>query len=136
MLDIDRFKQLNDTLGHPAGDQAIVTVAETLTDSFRAGHDLVVRYGGDEFAVLMLGMSLPQAEGRLRNVASRIAAVSFGPDDAPLQITVSSGAVELSAGDTRASLVERADQALYEAKRLGRNRVVAKAKPTLRDLMG
>lgn len=134
LLDIDRFKAINDTLGHPVGDRAIVVVATTLKDSVRAGQDMVARFGGDEFAVLMSEATLQQASHRLRMVAAALAEVSLGPQHAP-KVTFSCGIVELSAGDTPASLVERADAALYEAKHLGRNRIVTKEKPTLRDLM-
>jgi diguanylate cyclase len=135
LLDIDHFKSINDTLGHPIGDRAITLVAKTLKESVRSSQDVVARFGGDEFAVLMAEATLQQAAHRLRMVATGLAAVSLGPEEAPMKITLSCGIVELSAGDTPASLVERADAALYEAKRLGRNRVVTKEKPTLRDLM-
>jgi diguanylate cyclase len=134
LIDIDHFKQVNDTAGHPAGDRALTMVAQSLTESFRAGDDLVARFGGDEFAVLIDGMTLPQAENRLRTVSAAIGALRLGSDEHPIRITVSCGVVEFSAGDTDASLLERADAAMYEAKRLGRNRVVSRAKPTLREL--
>ena len=99
-------------------------------------HDLVARLGGDEFALLMTGLTLRQAEFRLKTVISALAAAHFpGVDQASFTLTVSCGAAEFSAGDTTASLIHRADEALYQAKNLGKNRVVTKASPFLADLM-
>jgi diguanylate cyclase len=134
MLDVDDFKSINDTHGHPVGDRALLAVAQSLKSSVREGSDVVARIGGDEFAVLIADLTLPQAEGRLRMLGSSLAAVQFEtPGGAPLKITLSCGVAEHSAGDTIESLMERADKALYEAKRLGKNCIVSKVKPTLRD---
>jgi diguanylate cyclase (GGDEF)-like protein len=118
------------------GDRALVAVAQALKNSVRAGADVVARIGGDEFAVLVADLNLRQAESRLRMLSASLAAVKFEtPKDAPLKLTLSIGVAECSAGDTPQSLMERADAAVYEAKRLGKNRVVTKTKPTLRDLL-
>jgi diguanylate cyclase (GGDEF)-like protein len=136
MIDIDSFKAINDAHGHAVGDRALVAVAHALKNSVRQGVDIVARVGGDEFAVLISELNLRQAEGRLRMVAAGLSTVTFDTaSDAPLKLTLSIGVAEHSAGDTTESLTERADAALYEAKRLGRNRVVSKAKPTLKELM-
>lgn len=134
LVDVDHFKSINDTHGHPAGDRALCGVAQALKQSFREEHDVVTRIGGDEFAVLLAGLNLRQAESRLKMVSETLSGVDFETPVA-LKLTLSSGIVECAAGDTVESLLERADAALYEAKRMGRNRVVAKMKPTLRDLM-
>lgn len=136
LIDVDNFKNINDSHGHPVGDRAIIAVAQGLTAAVRAGKDMVARIGGDEFAVLAAELTLAQAERRLRaftfSVAQGALKTSAGT---PLAFTVSCGLAECSAGDTCESLMERADEALYEAKRLGKNRIVTKTKPTLRDLM-
>jgi diguanylate cyclase (GGDEF)-like protein len=135
MLDVDDFKSINDTHGHGVGDRALAAVAQALKSSVRQGSDVVARIGGDEFAVLIADLTLQQAEARLRMLGSSLAAVQFEtPAGAPLKITLSCGVAEHSAGDTIESLMERADKALYEAKRLGKNCIVSKVKPTLRDL--
>jgi diguanylate cyclase (GGDEF)-like protein len=135
VLDIDSFKAINDHHGHAQGDRALVALAETLKNSVRA-HDLVARLGGDEFALLMTGLTLRQAEFRLKTVIATLAASHFaGVDSTTFTLTVSCGAAEFSAGDTSASLIHRADEALYSAKHLGKNRVVTKASPFLADLM-
>jgi diguanylate cyclase len=136
MLDIDDFKTVNDQHGHGAGDRALVAVAHTLTSAVRQGLDVVARLGGDEFAMLIGDLTLSQADNRLRGLASRIAAVNFEtPTGTPFHLTISAGIAEFSAGDTLESLMERADSALYDAKHLGKNRIVTRATPTLRDLM-
>jgi len=135
VLDIDSFKSINDHHGHAQGDRALVALAETLKGSVRS-HDVVARLGGDEFALLMTGLTLRQAEFRLKTVISALAAAHFpGVDQSSFTLTVSCGAAEFSAGDTTASLIHRADEALYQAKNLGKNRVVTKASPFLADLM-
>ncbi len=134
VLDIDDFKSINDTLGHAAGDDVLRNVAQVLMQSFRTD-DLVARVGGDEFAVLAAGLTLRQAEHRMAGVLARI-----GKDAAPdaqggsRLPTLSCGLAEYSAGDTAASLYQRADEAQYQAKRLGKNRVVSKETKLLRDL--
>lgn len=135
MVDVDDFKAINDRHGHGVGDRALVAVAQALKNSVRQGSDVVARVGGDEFAVLISELDLQQADARMRMLGSSLASVSFEtPADTPLRISLSCGLAECSAGDTAESLMERADAALYEAKGLGKNRVVAKAKPTLREL--
>ena len=134
MIDIDHFKKINDAHGHGMGDRAIVAVAQALKNSVRTGDDVVARIGGDEFAVLISGLNLRQGEGRLRMLNTSLASVSFSTSGPALKITLSCGVAEYSAGDTAESLLERADSALYEAKRLGRNRVVGKSRPTLQQL--
>jgi len=135
VLDIDAFKAINDDQGHAQGDRALVALAQTLKASVRS-QDLVARLGGDEFALLVSGLSLRQAEFRLKTVTSALASTHFpGTGDSSFTLTVSSGVAEFSAGDTPASLIHRADEALYQAKHLGKNRVVAKASPLLSDLM-
>jgi diguanylate cyclase (GGDEF)-like protein len=124
-MDIDRFKSVNDSYGHPGGDRVLVQVAEQIRSSARTG-DVVARYGGEEFAVLMPGLGgsdLAAAAERLR------LAISGTPmevnDQVALAITVSAGAVSAPAnGSTVEALVAVADQALYAAKRAGRNRLV------------
>ncbi len=133
LMDLDDFKQINDRHGHSVGDTVLVAVAEALKSSIRSS-DLVVRFGGDEFAVLASDLTLRQAEGRMKVVAAQLAKASAVPGHEE-GITVSCGIAEFSAGDTVDSLVHRADQALYEAKRRGKNRVAVKTPSFIRDLL-
>ncbi|MGH8975770.1 MAG: putative bifunctional diguanylate cyclase/phosphodiesterase, partial [Acidimicrobiia bacterium] len=123
-LDLDRFKWLNDSLGHAAGDELLVEVAARLRDTMRA-EDTVARFGGDEFVVLCDGVA-DQAEAEA--MAGRLAAVLAGPITVAGEettVTVSIGiayAPPTSMGDTPESLVRDADAAMYRAKEQGRNR--------------
>jgi len=126
-LDIDKFKSVNDGFGHAAGDRVIQQVGSVLVGSLRAA-DVVGRYGGDEFLVGMPGCDLDQAlavADKLRRTIEERCRGSLG-DLAGLHVTISIGAATCS-GETAtlADLVERADQALYEAKANGRNRVAS-----------
>jgi diguanylate cyclase len=129
MLDVDDFKTINDTNGHAAGDQVLVGLAQALLSSVRPG-DIVARLGGDEFAILASDLTLRQAENRFaRTIGDLSNSEGAGTSK------VSCGLAEFSAGDTYESLFERADQALYAAKRGGKHRVATKARAFIRDLM-
>jgi diguanylate cyclase len=134
MLDVDDFKHVNDTYGHDVGDQVLQFIAQKLGRSLR-NEDIVARLGGDEFAILACNLPLGQAESRLRQIIQSMVApgpANVGrPDCMP---ALSCGLAEFSAGDSLASLMKRADDALYDAKRQGKNRLVAKPRPFIRDL--
>ena len=132
LMDLDDFKSINDTLGHLSGDEALRRVAAALQVAFRTT-DVVGRFGGDEFIVIMVDTALMQAEHRFRTLIRDLPTVTFG-DGEERQLRMTCGVAEFSAGDTFEGLVKRADQALYEAKRAGKNRVVSKAAPFIRDL--
>jgi diguanylate cyclase len=122
LIDVDEFKQVNDTHGHGVGDRVLVFIAQTLARSLRA-EDIVARIGGDEFAVMARGLTLDQAERRLRSVIASLKDPAAA--NRPLAVpAVSCGIAELSANDTADSLFERGDAALYAAKRQGKNRIV------------
>lgn len=126
MLDIDHFKQVNDTYGHPVGDEVIRMLAKTCIDHLRST-DMLGRLGGEEFAVLLRGTTVDNAEKVAENLRQRLeaCAVSCEGRDEPLHFTVSIGISRLEAGDDSAmDAIERADVALYRAKTSGRNRVV------------
>jgi diguanylate cyclase (GGDEF)-like protein len=132
ILDIDDFKGINDALGHLTGDEALKAVAQTLKDTVRA-HDVVGRFGGDEFVVLMVDLTLKQAEYRFSMVLRALRALAYS-NEQQRPLTASGGLAEFSAGDSFEGLLKRADHALYEAKRAGKDRVAAKAAPFIRDL--
>jgi len=122
-VDIDRFKSINDTLGHDAGDRVIIEVAKRLVASSRA-QDLVVRLGGDEFVVLCESQGLDDA----RPIADRIVAAVSEPiqlEGGAVTVTASVGIVTAEPGMSGTSLLEAADRAMYRAKKDGRNRVSA-----------
>jgi diguanylate cyclase len=134
ILDVDHFKSVNDTYGHAEGDRVLKAVAQGLKQSVR-DNDFVARGGGDEFMVLLENVRLRQAEGRFTTVLARLRTEVAKGGSGALAPSLSCGLAELSAGDTPASLYERADQALYAAKRGGRNRVATKTQPLVRDLL-
>lgn len=127
MIDIDHFKEVNDTHGHVIGDKVLRYIAGVLRESVR-GEDLVARYGGEEFAVVLLNTTLEGAKHVAEKIRSRIA-------DRPLkrvntgiaigQVTVSLGLALYKKGETPEQFIERTDRGLYTAKQQGRNRVVA-----------
>ncbi len=122
LIDLDYFKQFNDQLGHQAGDLRLQRVAERIAEVVRSD-DLAFRFGGEEFLVMLPGAELTRAV----DVAERLRSVLAGDREAgaPWQ-TVSIGVVQWQAGqESWEQLVHRADEALYRAKRQGRNRVVA-----------
>lgn len=123
MLDIDHFKSINDTFGHQAGDHVLIEVASRVRRSLR-GNDVVARWGGEEFVVMLRDCGLPDALRLAEEIRSTIAEVPFGTLGS---LTVSIGAAEIRANENLASWLGRADQALYRAKRAGRNEVVADA---------
>jgi diguanylate cyclase (GGDEF)-like protein len=128
MIDIDNFKNYNDTNGHPAGDTLLRTMADTLRECVR-DTDVVYRFGGEEFAVLLRNANDLEAQAVATRIRSAVAAHSFpGGDSQPGgQVTVSVGLSRHEDGDDAAGLVSEADEALYSAKRAGRNRVVVAA---------
>lgn len=134
MLDMDNLKQINDTHGHAVGDRALIALARGLRRNLR-DDDFIARLGGDEFAVLANNLSLRQAEIRFGATIARVFATQEGDEPLACVPTVSCGLAEFSAGDTFASLYERADGALYAAKRIGKNRVAIKERAYLRDLI-
>jgi diguanylate cyclase (GGDEF)-like protein len=120
MIDIDNFKGLNDTSGHLAGDRALARVGETLRRTSRS-IDIVARYGGDEFAILMPDTDMGGVVGLARRIRKDLAF------DDEYSLTLSYGGSLLGANiSTLAILSEEADQALYEAKRAGRDRIVVR----------
>ncbi len=123
MLDIDRFKQVNDDLGHDAGDAVLRMVARTLAAASRS-FDLVGRWGGDEFLALATNVD---ADG-LRRIAERyhilVARSELLLEDRPVRVTVTSGATVARTDDTLESLLRRADELMYLGKAQGRDRVV------------
>jgi diguanylate cyclase (GGDEF)-like protein len=138
MLDIDHFKTINDTHGHQVGDRVLLCMADWLRGSIRQ-NDVVSRYGGEEFAVIV-GIDLRQAEERftklLQNIASRAYDYEEHGASKSISFTVSCGLSQLSDSDGAEDVIGRADQALYEAKHKGRNRVCVKKVSRLARLLG
>lgn len=129
MVDIDHFKQINDTHGHLAGDEVLKSVTLVLSDMVRA-NDCLARLGGEEFAVLMPQTGLEQAYTAAERLRAAIAQVRCNLQGAEVRPTVSVGiAVTAEGGETLSSLMRRSDLAMYEAKAQGRNCVVAASTP-------
>jgi diguanylate cyclase (GGDEF)-like protein len=125
MVDLDFFKKINDTWGHPVGDQVIRAIAHTLQQRLRHG-DLIGRYGGEEFAVIMPGTSAATAGLVLDGIRELFGTVAHKADETVFHATFSAGVADLDAagaGADPADLFRLADEALYKAKRAGRNRV-------------
>ncbi|MGE5506783.1 MAG: diguanylate cyclase [Actinomycetota bacterium] len=119
MLDVDHFKKVNDTYGHPAGDQVLVALARLLQQRLRHS-DLVGRYGGEEFAVIMQNIGPEEARGIVDALREDFGRLNFQAGDAVFSCTFSAGIAGFPEIGQDA-LVEAADQALYAAKRGGRN---------------
>ena len=129
LLDVDHFKRFNDVHGHSTGDLVLRLVARLLADNVK-GRDTVARYGGEEFAVLLTGAGLRAAEVVARQINEALSSkrlVNKGTATNFDHITISVGVAQARPGEPAAALVERADAALYEAKRTGRNRVCVEA---------
>ncbi len=124
MLDLDHFKLVNDEHGHPGGDVVLAGVARVIQQTLRAT-DIAVRWGGEEFLVIMPRTDQAAAAGVAERLRVAIAAWRGAHEGRPLAVTVSIGAAEADDNERDgAALVSRADDALYEAKRAGRDRVV------------
>jgi diguanylate cyclase len=138
LIDIDRFKAINDTHGHQIGDRVLLCAAMWLGRSLRQT-DFIARYGGEEFAVLFRDATLAEMEARMAQVLGEIATRSFeyeqDGETRTVRFTASAGAAEWSAGESQHDLIRRADEALYQAKRAGRNQVVARKRSLLGALL-
>ncbi len=123
MIDIDRFKSINDTYGHPTGDQVILALSRVLQQRLR-NSDIVGRYGGEEFAVILQDVSLETAAGLIDGLREDFSRVAFHAGDAKFSCSFSAGIAGFPKHKRMELLREAADKALYQAKRDGRNRVV------------
>ena len=121
MADIDHFKEINDTYGHELGDMVLRALAELFAAETRPGQ-VVVRYGGEEFVFAMLGVELDAARSFAERVRTRVLSYAWDSLDTRLGVTISVG-VSAGRSDAWHSVLAAADDALYLAKRLGRNRV-------------
>jgi len=122
VLDIDWFKQINDTYGHRTGDAVLQRFAELARMELRAD-DVLARWGGEEFLMIMPGTRRDHAHAAVDRMRLRIAEGGFERLATGLRVTFSAGITECSGDEPYASAIERADQALYQAKKAGRNRI-------------
>lgn len=124
LLDIDNFKKLNDSLGHTAGDQALIHLATVCRQTLRP-QDSIARYGGEEFIILLPDTNLTEATQALTRLQRELTKRFFLHDNEKVLITFSAGVTELLAEDDQTSVVNRADTAMYQAKQSGKNRVIS-----------
>jgi diguanylate cyclase len=120
VTDIDYFKKINDNHGHLAGDKALTLIAQVLKQRLRTS-DLIARYGGEEFVILMPDTMLDGAHLAIEQLREAIESSAFDINGKILRLTASFGITQVLAGDSLEAAFDRADKALYEAKRLGRN---------------
>ncbi|WP_046079483.1 GGDEF domain-containing protein [Halomonas sp. HG01] len=121
IVDLDHFKQINDRHGHATGDEVLAGVAELVQANLRC-YDILARMGGEEFLVILPGVTHAQAHETLERLRTRVASASLGRS--ALAVTLSAGIASLRADDASHVLLERADRALYRAKQDGRNRTL------------
>ena len=126
MIDVDRFKNINDSHGHAHGDAALRRVAQCIRDTLRS-RDVAGRLGGDEFGLLLTGSNAAEASVVAARIAERLAAQTVAPGASPL--TLSFGVVQVAPDESIDLALARADAALYEAKRSGRDRTVVGGPP-------
>ena len=123
VLDIDHFKKFNDTYGHKTGDKVLKSVAATISNSIRVS-DHIFRYGGEEFVVILSRINKETTKNLSEKIRREVERDYFVDGDNELKVTMSIGAAIITPEDTEASLFERADKALYQAKQNGRNQIV------------
>ena len=124
LLDIDNFKKLNDTMGHETGDAALIHLATTIRETLRP-QDTIARFGGEEFIVILPDTPLHDAQIALVRLQRELTKRFFLHENEKVLITFSAGVTEYRPEDTSASVTKRADEAMYTAKRTGKNRVVS-----------
>lgn len=122
IVDVDYFKSINDTYGHQIGDEALIGVAKTIKNSLRE-NDLIARWGGEEFVIMLKNITIEQAKTIIEKVRVNIEKNTVHND---IKVTASFGLTKYQEGEETKETFKRVDDALYEAKRAGRNRVVVK----------
>jgi diguanylate cyclase (GGDEF)-like protein/PAS domain S-box-containing protein len=128
MLDLDHFKKYNDTYGHPAGDEALKRIAQVLSSSFLKSTDFVARYGGEEFIILTIGGDPYQIAQYAESVVKKVSALTIshsGSDKNIVTVSLGFSSTWPSRDGVQSDIIKQADQALYEAKKSGRNRAIS-----------
>lgn len=123
LLDIDNFKRLNDTLGHHAGDKALVHLSNVIKESLRPS-DSVARYGGEEFVILLPDVSLEEAASTIERLQRELTRKFFLHENERILVTFSAGVAQRTPQEPQDELLGRADKAMYQAKKTGKNRVI------------
>lgn len=123
MIDVDNFKDFNDSYGHPGGDRILRGVTYKIKESLR-GSDFLARYGGDEFAVILIKTDAKAATDVAWKLCTTMRESNFLLDDKQVNVTLSIGVAEAGLNDTDETLLKRADKALYRVKEFGRNSVM------------
>ena len=123
IVDVDHFKHVNDTYGHPAGDVVLQQVAKRLVSTFPRKTDFIARYGGEEFCVLLQGADGELSQRLGERLLDALRGEGFSYQDVTIPVTASIGVAQLLPGETALSWLERADRALYRAKDNGRNQL-------------
>jgi len=123
MIDIDNFKKINDTHGHQVGDIVLVHLVAIIMETLRT-HDLIGRYGGEEFLLILPDSRIEEARTAMARLQRKLAGKPISWGNQQLLVTFSAGVASRRPGEPEAALIDRADQALYEAKREGKDRVI------------
>ena len=125
LLDIDNFKNINDTHGHQIGDQVLIDLCIRFGNTMRST-DILARYGGEEFAILLPHIPLNGAEKVAEKIRQEIAGTPFPIGESEIDVSISCGVSSFTKGsiDTIDTIIMEADKALYQAKKEGKNRVV------------
>lgn len=126
LLDIDNFKQLNDTHGHKVGDDALVYLVESIKETTRP-EDIVSRYGGEEFVILLPNTRIDEAAQVLSRIRRNLTKKFFLNENKRILITFSAGVAQFQSGESQEDVFKRADEALYRAKKGGKNQIVMAA---------
>jgi diguanylate cyclase (GGDEF)-like protein len=124
LIDIDDFKNINDTYGHSAGDEALKTIAGIILNNQRMGLDYAFRYGGDEFTIISTGSNHKEMIKYLQRILSLVRCTIYQFNDHKTSITISAGVCQTIFDESPEALIDHADQALYIAKESGRDQVI------------